>query len=223
MIKLVAFDWNGTLFADTKACLFAANQVYKSFGIRPITFKQYLHTTDVPISKFYAANGIPKNTIMKNTEKISSIFHSGYEEKAKNVRTRANTRRVISWLSEHKIDSIIFSNHIEDKIAYQLKRLKIDTYFSQILANSLLDSAIKSREKKFKLEKYMAVNKINHKEIIIVGDGPEEIEIARELGVMCIAITQGQYSTSRLKAAKPDYLITDLGNIINIIREINQA
>lgn len=220
MIKLVAFDWNGTLFADTIAVLEAVNEVHKVFALKSLTVKQFRETTRVPISEFYLANGMSLE-ILKNPEQISSVFHTYYENRAKKIRTRQNTKILLSWLDKNKIDKIIFSNHVDEMIDQQLKRLKIKRYFSTILANPLKYTAMKNRTKKTRLQNYIKKIGINFDEILIVGDAIEEIEISKELGSLSVAITDGHYSTSRLKAAKPDYLISDLGNIVNIIREIN--
>ncbi|MEX0596714.1 MAG: HAD hydrolase-like protein, partial [Candidatus Paceibacterota bacterium] len=58
-------------------------------------------------------------------------------------------------------------------------------------------------------------------EVLIVGDTIEEVQIARHLGALVCSITHGNCSTNRLKEAKPDYLISDLGQIVNIVRKIN--
>jgi len=40
MIKLVSFDWNGTILADTYAVLESDNEVLKALGKKPITLKK---------------------------------------------------------------------------------------------------------------------------------------------------------------------------------------
>ena len=163
MIKLVAFDWNGTLFADTKAVLESVNEVQKAFSLEVLTLKRFRDTTQVPISEFYSANGMDFETLA-NPHQISS--------------------------------------------------LKIKKYFSTLLANPKRDFAIRKRTKRKRLERYAKEKGISFAEILVVGDALEEIEIAKEIGTLSVAITDGHCSTKRLKAAKPDYLISDLGNLI---------
>ena len=54
---------------------------------------------------------------------------------------------------------------------------------------------------------------------IIIGDAIEEIEIARDLGMTCVAITGGDYSESRLRAQNPDYVIHSLYELNTILAE----
>ena len=77
--------------------------------------------------------------------------------------------------------------------------------------------------KKHKLEslkKILKAKKIKPQNAIIIGDSPEETEIGKKLGLKTIAITKGFYSTKRLKEIKPDYLISNMGRIIKIIKKI---
>jgi phosphoglycolate phosphatase len=56
-------------------------------------------------------------------------------------------------------------------------------------------------------------------EVIIIGDSPEEIEVGKAAGIKTVAITGGYYSTARLKASKPDFLISNLKELIGIVKK----
>lgn len=221
MIKLVAFDWNGTLFADTFAIYESNEENFKQLNIKPISFRTFQKYFDVPVKKFYLALGVPEAQIDKKASQIANTFHTNYEIRAAKARSRAYAKELLRYLTKNKIRSVIFSNHILESIQKQLKRLKLDKYFSCILANSHLESALLGRSKKEKLKEYMNDNKFLKDEVLIIGDTVEEIEIGRELDIVTIAITHGNCSIARLKAAKPDYLIYNLKEVIDIIKKLN--
>lgn len=223
MIKLVAFDWNGTIFADTYAILDSVNEVLKFLQLKSVSLNTFQQHFDVPVTKTYLGLGITEETIKSKALEIAKVFHSNYEIRAATVRTRAFVRQLLGWLSENKISAIIFSNHINEPIKKQLKRLKIEKYFSAVLANDALDAALKERSKKEKLRNYLKENNFSVSEVLVIGDTVEEIEIGKELGLITIALTHGNCSITRLKAAKPDYLIGSLKEPIGIIREVNHA
>ncbi|MEX2027913.1 MAG: HAD hydrolase-like protein [Candidatus Curtissbacteria bacterium] len=221
MIKLVAFDWNGTLLADMQAVFKANNEVLKAFGSKPTTMKIVRARFTVPIIDYFETFGIDRKTLIKNTERDRTIFHSVYEAGAAKTRTRSNARQILRYLKEKNIDSIIFSNHVHDRIVHHIQRLKIENYFSAVLANSDGIAAYKGRNKEEKLAKYVKNNKLKFSEVLVVGDTTEEIEIAANLGCISIAITDGNVSTARLKKAGPDYLIHDLKKVIRIVDSLN--
>lgn len=221
MIKLVAFDWNGTIFSDTLACYESVNEVLKFLNLKPVSLKTYQEHFDVPVTRTYLGLGISEEQINSKAAEIVKTFHTNYEIRAAKVRTRAYSRELLEWLSKNSVESIIFSNHIDEPIKKQLKRLGIENYFSAVLANSELDSSLKGRNKQEKLREYIQNNNLLPKEVLIIGDTVEEIEIGKELNVITVAITHGFCSTPRLKAANPDYLINNLREVVRITKGIN--
>ncbi len=147
MIKLVAFDWNGTLFADTNACLFAVNKVLKFLKTKSITLHTYQATFTVPITDAYEKIGFKRETILKKSPQIAQVFHSNYEPRAKKARTRKHTKEVLLWLKQNHIPCIIFSNHLTGPIEFQLDRLKIRQYVKTVLANDHPESVYRERHK----------------------------------------------------------------------------
>jgi phosphoglycolate phosphatase-like HAD superfamily hydrolase len=221
VLKLATWDWNATLIADTRACMDTDNHVLETFGGTPVTLKQYRETIIIPAVDFYAQHGCDREELLANSERLGKVFHSFYEPRAARCRTRRGAREALEFLKANSIDSVILSNHTFRGIEFQLKRLNIADYFAEILANSELDGSMKGRNKLDKLAHYLSTNGYKGSEVLIIGDSPEEIEIGRKLGLVTIAITRGYYSTSRLRAAKPDYLIGNLAEIKPIV-ESNQ-
>lgn len=222
MIKLVAFDWNGTLIADIAPTLRAVNSTLKTFGFKPISLLRYRQTFDIPVAQAYENVGIDKKWVIKNSKKISKAFLSYYEPNVKQVRTRKNLKKLLAWLGNHKTEQIIFSNHQQDKIKHQLERLRLSKHFTQILANSRQHKAYTSRNKEAWLKDFVRKKELKGNEVLVVGDTAEEIDIGKKIDAVTVAITGGNFTTSRLKAAKPDFLINNLGELISIIKQINK-
>lgn len=217
MIRLVAFDWNGTIFADTFAIYQSNKEVLRSFGLTPVSFKTYQKYYEVPIKGFYLALGFSEKQFRENARLINNTFHAEYEKRISKTRTRAGAKEVLKVLLKNNIAAVIFSNHFDESIKKQLKRLKLEKYFLDIVANSHIESALWQRSKKDRLKEYMKTKKISPDEALIVGDTTEEIEIGKELGVKTAALTHGTCSIVRLKAARPNYLIYSLKEVMKII------
>ena len=220
MIKLVAFDWNGTIFADTYAIYKSDNEVAKLLKIEPVSFKAFQKYFDVPVKNFYLALGVSEEELDKRSAQIAKSFHTYYETRSSKLRSRAGARELLEWLSKNHINCVIFSNHIVESIKKQLKRLRLEKYFLEVIANSHIESALKGRSKQGKLKSYLNNKNFLAEEVLIIGDTTEEVEIGKELGITTVALTSGNCSITRLKAAKPDYLIHNLKDTIGIVRKM---
>ena len=220
MIKLVVFDWNGTILSDTNAIVVGVNARLKFFDHPAITIKQYRDVFQMPAIKLYEALGIDTKQYDKAAEQNhSKLFHDAYEAKAIHARTRAGTREVLTFLEKVGISKILLSNHTVSSIKTQCKRLKLDSYFETVLANDDVWNAY-LKGKKDRLVQYLADSKLKPSEVLIIGDSTEEIEIGKELGLHTVAISGGFVSTKRLKYANPDVLIHKLRDLIDVIKEI---
>jgi phosphoglycolate phosphatase len=218
MIKLVFFDWNGTILSDTAASLASVNKVLALFDVNPVTIKRYRELFEIPITKFYSDVGVNEKIFSANHSKIQKTFHDSYEKRARHCRTRSGAHVLLKWLHSEGIKSVILSNHTVDGIYPHLRRLKLERYVDAVLANdSILHTGLKDKTRR--AEDFAKENKIDPKQILVVGDSPEEARIARQLGARSVLVTGGWSSESRLNAAKPDYVIKRIDRLIEIVKE----
>ncbi len=221
MIKLVVFDWNGTLLSDTQATVHAENVVNKRFGKKPISIRQYRESSTVPWTQHMLKWGYSKKEMDENFQEIQNLFHAVYEQRAKHCRSRAGARRLLAFLERENIDKIIASNHVVEGINSHLHRLKLSNYFKHTLAHEDKFGSRKKRVKEKKIAGYIKTHGYKPNEVAIVGDSDEEIHVAKKLGLVSIAITHGIFTKKRLQAEKPDFIVSSLDKIIPIIEEIN--
>lgn len=219
MIQLVTWDWNGTLLADTEACMDADNHVIETFGGKPLPRNEYSRVFDFPTLEFNCNQGADKYAMIEND--FAGVFHKYYEQRASKCRTRRGAREVLSWVHRKSIDSVILSNHLKSEIIQQLQRLNIEEYFSEVLANEDKKSNAIGNNKIQKIHDYLSNGNYNPSQTVIVGDSPEDIGIGKELGMRTVGITDGYFSTSRLKASKADFLISNLNQVIKIVENYN--
>ena len=99
MIKRLIFDWNGTLIADTLACMEADNHVLKAFGGRPVDLNSYRDTIIIPAINFYVEHGCDREELIKNSKKVGETFHRYYEPRVLKIRTRRNAKKLLEFLN----------------------------------------------------------------------------------------------------------------------------
>jgi phosphoglycolate phosphatase len=217
MIKLVAFDWNGTLLADAVICWKIDNDIFKVLNKPFLSFKKYQEIFDIPVSKMFLAHGFSQKELDEHNEYIVHAFHDAYEAWAVKARTRTGTRQILQWLKKQKITIIIFSNHSLDGLDRQMKRLGIGEYFDSIIGNDHRGGSFNGRSKKDKLASYIKKKGFKAKEVLLVGDTVEEIEIGKEIKAKTVAITGGYHSRKVLAKHKPDHIITNLLDLKKIV------
>ncbi len=221
-IKLIAFDWNGTILADTNANIRANSLTLVKFKLRPISLAHFQKTFEIPVKNYWLKAGFDIKFFNKNFTKINRIFHSNYEIQAKHCRTRGGVKTTLEWLEGQSIVSIIYSNHTIFDINKHLIRLKIKKYFATTLARMEGDrSHLHNRSKADKLKNYAKKNKLKPSEIISVGDTEEEIEIGKQFGYHTVALAGGWNSIARLKKHHSDFLINNIKDLIRIIKKLN--
>jgi len=214
-IQLVIWDWNGTLLADTEACMGAGNHVIETFGGKTLPRNIYSRVFDFPTLNFYCNQGADKKSMIAND--FAGVFHEYYGPRASRCRTRKGAQKVLSWLNEKSIVSVILSNHLTGAIRQQLRRLRIEDHFAEVLANEEIGSTASGNNKIHRIKEYLSQSKYLPSQAIIIGDSPEDIGIGKELGMRTIGLTGGYFSTSRLKGSGPDHLIGNLHKVKEII------
>ncbi|MFZ1249128.1 MAG: HAD family hydrolase [Candidatus Saccharimonadales bacterium] len=221
MIQLVVFDWNGTLFADTLAVLRAANQSeVPMLGLPPVTVATMRAVYEVPLVDAYVKLGVSREVFLAKAKEMTAVFHDAYEEFARTVRTRPGTKATLKKLQADGVNCIILSNHTQQGITTQLHRLKLEKYFSAVLANETTSQAHHTG-KQHRLEHYLRLHNIAPSSVVIIGDTPEEPRIGKALGLHTVSITEGMASRKRLQQAEPDYLISSIPQLLTVLKRIN--
>lgn len=217
MIKLVAFDWNGTILADSRLMFKAFNQALKYYNLPILNFKKFQEVYNIPIRDMWIKAGGSEKTLSEQR----SIYQPAFLGYSKNVRSRSGIRVILKFLKNKNIKSVVFANHENAEIKKQISRLHLN-YFSAILGREEGDlSHMSMRSKEHRLREFIKIYKFDPSEIIIVGDTIEEIEIAKDLQICSVSLTGGCHSVSRLKKAKPNFVISNLMELKKIIKELD--
>jgi len=223
MIKLVAFDWNGTLYDDVKIVVKADNFALKKLKQEPISISQFKNAFEIPIKKYWLNIGVSPKFLGKHIETLEKGFMEYYEKYENSATLKKGSVSCLKWLKLHKVNCIIYSNHITPHIQRQLKRLGITKFFRKVLARELGDIAhLHERGKGQKLYDYVKQKKYKPHEVVSIGDSAEEIETGKKHGFYTVGMLGGYNSTARLKKHHPDFLINNMLELTKIIKKLNK-
>jgi len=218
-LRAIVFDWNCTLLDDFHAMLACMNIVMAEAGRPPVTEDFFRTHYDVPFERLYRNLGLKDDEIKRFMELDRNIFHHHYEPMADIAALRDGAREVLENAAKHGVETMILSNHIEEPIRVQLRRLGVHDHFTGVLAYADRSVQFVEMTKGEKLRRYRTARQVPSERTMIVGDSVEEIEIAKDQNLISVAITGGCVSERRLKAAGPDHLIHSLHELTPIMQE----
>jgi len=222
--KLIAWDWNGTLFDDMSATHIATNKSLDFFGIPPITIEEEQEIFTFPLIHFYEKMGVSVDKYLEHAEEVGNLFHDTYNAHKSTCGLGKDADKILDWLGGNNVTSMILSNHRQETLDYDVRDFKIDHHFETISGNESAATIISGLNKQQRLEDYIKANNLNPQDCMIIGDSHEEPEIAKHLNIMGISISGGLLSPSRLEKYKKDYVIDCLSELPDIlIHEWNLA
>jgi phosphoglycolate phosphatase-like HAD superfamily hydrolase len=214
--NIIVFDWNGTLLADTRACLHALNKVLTMMEVPHTSIQKFRHHYTMPLDRMYHALGCDPETLTTRESHIHPIWHATYE--AAPLRLRHGAKPMFRNLQNTGSHSIVLSNYMTHKIEAQAQQVGVRHHFNDILAFAAADDTFRRRGKGERLKDYLQERSVG--KVIIIGDSEEEIDIGHELGLTSIAVRDGACSTRRLRAMKPDYMVRNLSAIPALVRRV---
>lgn len=212
MIKNLLFDLDGTLTDPTIGIVNAIEYSLKKFGITnynpeilkefvgpPLkeSYEKYFNITGddfINIREFereyYRTIGINENTIYENTySTLETLYNKGY-----------NLYIVTSKKEE-------FTNIVLDNF-------NIKKFFKFISAsNDSLNITTKDEVIKYLIDK----TNIDITKSIVIGDRIYDIEAAKNNNIKSIGVLYGAGSRNEIINSKPDYIINDIKEIIDIL------
>jgi len=192
-IRLVIWDWNGTLVDDARASFESVNDMLIRRSLPLITFEQYSSYIETPIIGFY--RHIFDDLDSMDFGQISREFHEG---SALHMRTRGlmpGAREVLEQLRGAGVKQVIVSSCEKEMLARQASGYGVAEYFDAILgaddfhAGSKIDRA----------KAYMAQCGIPPAQTVSIGDILHDTELSQAIGAKCILIAKGHQTRADLE------------------------
>lgn len=204
---LIVWDWNGTLIDDLQANVDCVNVIMAHFGKPSVDVAHYQEAFEVPILKMYLRMNFTAEEHAAHAHLLQAMFHENYEQRVQTVGFRHGARDLIESTRAQGVRHVILSNHLVTSISDHLDRLDAAPLFDGVLAHADVVAQRSWHPKGERLRDYMAEHGVAARDCLIVGDTPEEVEIARQLNLTSVAIRGGFASDARLAAVAPDYTI----------------
>lgn len=203
-VKVVIFDWSGTISNDILPCYNAGMKVRREFGLPDMDLKEWKRNLAPTAVDFFKREGVKEDPY-----KIFKMFSDFFAEGPNRPKLFEDAKEVLSFLKSRGKTISIVSGHPHTHLQDEVKAFGLGEFLS-----SVFGSVHDKTEKLAEITKQLGVRP---SEIAYVGDTTHDINAAKKAGVHSIAITRGYQEEGQLEKEGPDLLIDSLEDLKDII------
>ena len=207
---MVVLDWDGTLLnsydSDTRAYL----AMFRALGIE-WSIEEIDRHYSPNWYRVYEAARIPRG----DWAEADRLWRRAYAKE--NPLLLPGARSVLSWLrGKYKLG--IVTGGSRPRVRRQIRHFQFSEHFSVCVYGG--DTA---RKKPHPAPLKLALRRLRASpdESVYVGDAPEDIEMARRAGVHAIGVLGPFPTAERIRAEKPDVLLTSIRELPEYLRSFD--
>lgn len=204
MIKMVAFDFDGTIADTIPMCIEAYKKAISPYAGHKLTTHEILQT--------FGLNeiGMVKAVVKDNWESALQDFYFYYEEMHSNcTKPFSEVCDLIKYLKENNVIVALITGKGEKSCYISLKKLGMENYFSDIMVGD--ERRINKAESILKLLKKYA---IKSEEFYYVGDALSDVMACREVSVTCLsAVWSDSVELKELKKINPNFIFNNISSL----------
>ena len=211
-MRVLLFDYDGTLNNSVEANFHAFQGVAKEFNLPSITFEQFLDWYSPNWYMVYEKMGVPADSWKRADE----IWLRHYGQGSSTLfPDSVETLRALKLMG-CKVGLV--TGGTRNRVEKELNMRGIHDLFDVIVYGS---DVTREELKPSPLQIEMALEHLQERreEAVYVGDTPIDVLAGKKAGVMTVVTTRGFSSTKRLRRAKPDFMINGLGELVTIVGE----
>jgi len=183
-VRLVIWDWNGTLQDDALASWESVNDMLARRDMPPITFEQYSSYIETPIIGFYRhIFDLEKISF----DQIAAEFHAGFDLHMKDRGLMPGAVEVLDRLRDAGVKQAIVSSSEKGQLMRYAERCGILDRFDAVLGADDLEAGSKIDRARSYLERCG----IAPEDTLVVGDLLHDGEMAQAIGARCVLVAKG--------------------------------
>ncbi len=210
--KGILFDMDGTILDTRPAYIAAADVAFKTLGLDAPSRAVAL---EIP-KRIEQKLPLPEAVKAGRKEFLSVYLQAFYEVSTAKTQPFPNVTQTLSRLCEKaKMALITMRFTPKEAVLTELRQFRLDKYFAYVVTASDTCKPKPSPEALIKAVKAMKVDLCT---CIIVGDSVVDVRAGKAAEVKTVGVLTGLYSREELLAARPDFLIEDISQLLGLLK-----
>ncbi|MDE6030798.1 MAG: HAD family hydrolase [Oscillospiraceae bacterium] len=197
MIKLAAFDLDGTIGETIPMCIEAFRKAVSPYVGHCLTYKEIIET--------FGMNevGMVKAIISDNWQGALSDFYQIYEEMHRECRAPYNgIKELLQELRNKGTKIALITGKGDRSCQITLEQFGLTNYFDDVLTGSETGN-VKADSITFLMKKY----NLTGDECVYIGDALSDVEEAQQAGIICLSALWGITADKKnISKNNPDFL-----------------
>jgi phosphoglycolate phosphatase-like HAD superfamily hydrolase len=200
MIKLLVFDFDGTIADSKKLYIDSIYHSIKKYGY---------HLSKAFVEKNLGSKldaSLFNMKIKRNAEKIANEVNAFVTKKASSLKLCPYVLGTLAKIKKRKIKTVLMTNSTKKFINAFMKKYPIRKYFNKVLGAE--DFLVKEDAFRKLFRQYH----IKPNEVVYIADKVKDVKIARYLGIHPLIVLACSWDKKRFK--KEPYIVKDFSSII---------
>jgi pyrophosphatase PpaX len=211
-VRAIIFDISGTLLNDIHVVWKANAEAYNAFGIYGCdTLEEFRKRFKLPIQEFHRINGVPDQLMWD----VDRKFREAYPKYSHRVAIFPEVVGALEELRRRRLSLGVASNIPSNFLREHLAQFSIAQYFDAVVGQEDCDEQKPSPKP---ILTALARLGARPEEAMYVCDMEEDLIAAKAAGTLATAIARAEsyHPRWRLERHNPDYVITDLVELLRI-------
>jgi phosphoglycolate phosphatase len=208
--KVIIFDFDGTIADTVDALVSITNSLAQRFGYIPISREELSILRNLTSREILKYSGISAFKVPFLVKRVKSELKNkikdlkpipGIREALIALRNQGHRLGIITSNSKENVTEFLQVNELEN--LFEFIHSGVTIFGKTTIINNLL------RQKQLKTQ-----------EVIYVGDETRDVESSKKANIKVIAVTWGFNSQEALAKEKPDFLIHEPQELVEVIKHI---
>lgn len=213
-IKSVVFDLDGTLMQSNGTIYQSMIKTLKEFNIHHnISLKDF----NTKIGYHFKDIFQDFDVVVPNFEAFIEKYKSYYFDFIDDTYLFENVHEILAFLQSKNYFLSLLTTKSQDQADKVIEYFKLNNYFSIILGRN---TGVPLKPAPDALLNICAVSGIPPEQTLMVGDTELDIQCGKNAGSLTCAVDYGYRNKEILKKEEPDFIISNIKELINIVEGI---